>query len=100
MSKNGGGKLSFPDPSRFLPPDPVFLPCKADRVVAKDQCGNAKVSTVFLGVDYDFTGKKPLLFETMVFGGPYDGEEQRYSTWEEAEEGHKKVVSRLRGPNA
>ena len=73
---------------------------KADRVVAKDQCGNAKVSTVFLGVDYDFTGKKPLLFETMVFGGPYDGEEQRYSTWEEAEEGHKKVVSRLRGPNA
>lgn len=34
-----------------------------------------KVSTVFLGLDHNW-GKRgpPLLYETMVFGGPADGE--------------------------
>jgi hypothetical protein len=48
------------------------------------------VSTVFLGLDHNF-GREgaPLLFETMVFGGAQDGQQERYSTWEEAEAGHR-----------
>ena len=37
MSKNGGGKLSFPDPSRFLPPDPAFLPCEECDVLSREE---------------------------------------------------------------
>lgn len=50
------------------------------------------VSTVFLGLDHQFGEGPPLLFETMIFGGTNDGWQDRYSTWEEAEAGHKKAV--------
>ena len=66
---------------------------KADRHVADTTTTNGRVSTVFLGLDYDFTRKgRPLLFETMVFGGIFSGDTQRYSTWTEAEEGHVRKV--------
>jgi hypothetical protein len=32
----------------------------------------------------------------MVFGGRLDGETERYVSWEEAEEGHRRVVERVR----
>lgn len=51
-----------------------------------------EVITSFLGMDHAWDGGPPLLFETMVFGGPHDGEQWRYSTWDEAEAGHQKVV--------
>jgi len=55
------------------------------------------VSTVFLGLDHRFGGEgPPILFETMVFGGPHDGEMQRYATWDDAETGHKVLVGKLR----
>jgi hypothetical protein len=48
------------------------------------------VSTVFLGLDHNFFGGgPPLVFETMVFGGAQDGAQERYSTWAEAEAGHR-----------
>ena len=50
---------------------------------------------MFLGLDHSFGGGAPLLFETMVFGGPLDGEQERYSTWNEAEAGHKLMVERV-----
>ena len=62
----------------------------ADRVVAKTKIGEQEVSTVFLGLDHSFWGGKPLLFETMIF--PECEYQERYSTWEEAEEGHKRAV--------
>lgn len=31
----------------------------------------------------------------MIFGGDRDGEQERYSTWDEAENGHKKIVDSL-----
>lgn len=65
----------------------------ADRVVAKDEIGDIKISTVFLGLDYSFGAGKPLLFETMIFGGENDQYQERYSTWEEAEAGHKEAVA-------
>lgn len=63
----------------------------ADRTVKKSAEGDVWVSTVFLGLDHSFGGKKPILFETMVFGGLYDQYQERYSTWKEAEAGHKKM---------
>jgi hypothetical protein len=51
-----------------------------------------EVSTVFLGLDHAWGDGPPLLFETMIFGGTEDEYCERYSTWEEAEAGHKKAV--------
>ena len=49
--------------------------------------GIIRISTVFLG--HNFLGKRePILFETMVFGGKYDEEQERYTTWKKAEAGH------------
>lgn len=59
--------------------------------VAETKKGGITVSTVFLGLDHNWGSGPPLLFETMIFGGQYDQEQWRYSTWEEAEEGHKKA---------
>ena len=67
-----------------------------DRVVAKDNVGETKISTVFLGLDHQYGDGEPLLFETMVFGGELDQEMDRYSTWEEAEEGHKTMIEKVK----
>jgi len=70
----------------------------ADRRVAfTDLDDRGRISTVFLGIDHSFGfGEGPLLFETMVFNGPLDGEQDRYSTWDEAEAGHKAMVERVK----
>jgi hypothetical protein len=54
------------------------------------------VSTVFLGVDHSFGGPVPLLFESMVFGGPLDSEQRRYHTYSQAEIGHAGLVIEAR----
>lgn len=54
------------------------------------------ISTVFLGLDHSFGGPVPLLFETMTFGGPRDGEQWRAATWQEAEAWHWLGVLRSR----
>lgn len=56
-----------------------------------------RVSTVFLVLDHGHEeGGRPLLFETLVFGGKLEGEMERYSTYEEAEKGHVRMVKRVR----
>src|SRR5690349_9444258 len=52
----------------------------------------AKVSTVFLGLNHRFGPGTPLLFETMIFGGPHDEFCDRYATWDEAAAGHQKAI--------
>lgn len=67
--------------------------CVAETCVTDD----IRVSTVFLGLDHNFSGHgPPLLFETMCFGGVCDGAQQRYATWHEAEQGHEAIVQRVR----
>ena len=68
----------------------------ADRRVAKTKVGKVEVSTAFLGLNHAFGGGKPILFETMIFGGKYNDYQERYSTWEEAEVGHKKAVAKVK----
>lgn len=65
---------------------------KHDRRVARTEIGNAVVSTVFLSLDHSYGDGPPMLFESLIMGGPMDQEMRRYSTWEEAERGHADLV--------
>lgn len=64
----------------------------AETFVEQSNGDKIRVSTVFLGLDHAFDEDTPILFETLVFEGPMDEEMFRYSTIEEAQEGHKKMV--------
>lgn len=68
-----------------------------ERRVSDDIVDGQRVSTVFLQLDHNWepTGS-PILFETMIFGGEYDQDMWRYSTWQEAKEGHDKIVHCLK----
>ena len=72
------------------------------RHVGLEEIGGCVVSTVFLGVDHNFSGRgPPLLFETMVFVGDSDGVTcQRYSTWDDAFLGHRAKVRELQQATA
>jgi hypothetical protein len=65
-----------------------------------------RVSTVFLGLDHNYRsligeeGAEPLIFETMIFGGPLDQETWRYSTYDQAERGHDEAVTQARKAGA
>ena len=63
--------------------------------VAKDIINNSQIITFFQGL---ITEGLPKLFQTMVIGGELDGEYMQYSTWTEAEDGHKGMVERVK-PN-
>ena len=75
-----------------------FEQAREARIVAKTDIGeNVHVSTVFLALDHSFGGDRPLLWETMIFGGPHDQETWRYSSRAEAEAGHLDAVAVARG---
>jgi hypothetical protein len=60
-----------------------------------------RVSTVFLGLNHDFSGRGPALwFESMTFGGPTDDAQERYETWDEAIAGHARMVQRAEQEHA
>jgi hypothetical protein len=70
----------------------------ADRHVRDSFQGDVRVSTVFLGLDHNFGGGPPHLFETMAFIGHEVVGCERYSTWAEAEEGHARWVAQVFRP--
>lgn len=55
---------------------------------------NIIISTAFLGYDHSFDNEKevPILWETMIFGGKHDQHQERYTSKEEAMEGHERAV--------
>lgn len=69
-----------------------------NRVVAKEQIGEALVSTVFLGLDHNYEDSgPPVLWETLVFGNPLEGEMDRCSgSREQAEAMHARMVERVK----
>lgn len=102
----------------LLGPDHQLIACElmewaanfehADRVVAqtgrreyvdgdwRKGFAGIQVSTVFLGLDHRFFGDgPPLVFETMVFGGPHDSDMERYGSWAAAEAGHQRMVAKV-----
>lgn len=66
------------------------------RTIAHDQFSSCRVSTVFLGIDHNFFGGPPLLWETLVFGGPLDMQGDRYASAEDALAGHAEFVARVK----
>jgi hypothetical protein len=71
--------------------------CKADkdRRVKLSEVGDMTISTVFLGLDHNFSGAgEPLLYETLVFGGPLDGEMIRTATRKQAKQAHAEMIRR------
>jgi hypothetical protein len=64
--------------------------------LSRDTNAEVQVSTVFLGIDHSFGHGIPILFETMVFGGPFDQYTERYAFWEQAEAGHARIVAALK----
>lgn len=64
------------------------------RRLHKTEVGIVRVSTVFLGIDHNFyCVGPPILWETMIFGGPHDQYQHRCSTREEALEMHRRAVA-------
>lgn len=67
----------------------------ADRQVARTSLAKGgHVSTVFLGLDHNFGDGPPLLFESMVFDPLGESLDQdRCSTWAQAEAMHARMVA-------
>jgi hypothetical protein len=64
----------------------------ANRVVRQEEAfPGVQVSTVFLGMSHQFGNGPPLLFETMIFGGPLHDYQDRCSTWDEAVQMHERA---------
>lgn len=63
------------------------------RLVNDKLPGGITVSTVFLGLNHNFGNGSPILWETMIFGGPHDQYQDRYSSREEAIDGHANAVN-------
>lgn len=66
-------------------------------IIKQEYIGNAFISTVFLGISYGVVMGKPLFYETMIFGGEHDSYQVKYTSKEEALEGHKKAVALVKG---
>jgi hypothetical protein len=71
----------------------------AKRSLSDETFAESRVSTVFLGLDHAFGGGPPMLWETMVFGGPLDHSQERYTTREAALKGHSSMVERVKKEN-
>lgn len=55
-----------------------------------------EISTVFLCLGHSHSSSgPPIVFETMVFGGKLNDSQDRYATWDEAETGHREMVTRV-----
>lgn len=67
------------------------------KIVQQDIIRNLQASTVWLGMNHSIFEKEPMIFETMVFdisGRLFrsQGYQQRYTTEQEAMQGHKEAV--------
>lgn len=76
--------------------DPDYIRVAREPIITP--AGPATVSTVWLGLDHNFSGVgPPIIFETMVFGGGEEWEDAqwRYSTEAEALAGHQAAIDSI-----
>jgi hypothetical protein len=66
------------------------------RKVAQDEVGGTTISTVFLGLDHGFGEGPPILWETCIFFSEGSDVIERYTSYEDAVEGHQKVVEMMK----
>lgn len=70
-----------------------FFGNDSNRIIQHHHFGEILVSTIFLGLDHNYFGGPPLLFETMIFPNEeFKYYQERYSTWDESMQGHLKAV--------
>lgn len=62
--------------------------------VMRQDVDGITISTVFLGLDHSYPGDntKPLLWETMIFGGEHDQYQERYYSFDDAVDGYFKAL--------
>lgn len=89
-----------PEPCEDLMTWARFMENQDARRIALDTVGEVMISTVFLGLDHNFANFAgvvggAILFETMIFNGPHDQEQQRYHTRLEALQGHLEMLARV-----
>ena len=82
------GQINIPPRKPFRKGNPKML-----RKINRMREESILVSTVFLGLDHNYFGGRPILFETMIFGGNRDQYQERYHTWDEAKIGHDYAVT-------
>lgn len=85
MKSSGGGD--------FI--QPICVTDLRDAEYAAYENGD-RLSTVFVGINMNWRGGEPILFETMLFGGEFDELQWRYKTLEEAQVGHELILRALR----
>lgn len=79
------------------------LELSGTREVKQEEIDEHYISTVFLGLDHNHSSEgAPILFETMVFSPnpDYNQYQDRYETWDQALEGHKRVCEFVRAGTA
>jgi hypothetical protein len=69
-----------------------------DRQLGDDTINGARISTTFLGIDHAprTSSGPPIVWETMIFGGHFDGIQERYASREDALIGHQRWCDRVR----
>jgi hypothetical protein len=68
-----------------------------DRHVGQDEIGDTRVSTVFLVINHGWgVGLMPVLWETMIFGGPHSDYCERYTSEDDARRRHVEIVQALK----
>jgi hypothetical protein len=73
----------------------------ADRVLAQDTIGAARISTAFIGFDpMPRDQRRPMLWETMIFGGALDHRRWRYTSRAAALAGHAEALEQVRSAEA
>jgi hypothetical protein len=71
---------------------------ESNRRIRQTTIGDSWISTVFTGINHNliaYTRDVPVIYETMVFGGPLDDTCARYATEEEAIAGHEAIVESI-----
>lgn len=68
----------------------------AVRHVADTMVGDVRISTVFIGEDHSGGRRRhPVLWETLVLGGPHNGDVHHYASRGQAERGHLRIVNMI-----
>jgi hypothetical protein len=69
---------------------------QSDRHIGNTERDGIQVSTVFLGLNHSFGHiGPPVLWETMIFGSEFDGEQERYTSRSAALAGHAAWVAKV-----
>jgi len=63
------------------------------KIINHRRAQSVTVYTSFLGIDHNYCGGEPILFETWVDGGRQDSELIRYCTFDDAIANHNRIIT-------